>query len=253
MAASLESNQLVRTGICSTAAIGAAEDPERCLHTVLRVGLDGVLPSWWAALLLTMVRCALTVDRHDDARRWAVLARERAAALRLPASSARAAIATAEALLADDQPQRAADAALEAVATGEHAGALRDAAEARLLAGRALAAAGDTERAITVLQKLAADSARGGALALTRAAGRELRRLGARPATKARRAAEWRPGTGLSPREREIAQLVAAGHSNKQIAATLHLSEKTVRNTLTRVYAKLEIRSRTQLARLHAN
>jgi DNA-binding NarL/FixJ family response regulator len=42
---------------------------------------------------------------------------------------------------------------------------------------------------------------------------------------------------------------VAAGSSNKQVAARLYLSEKTVENALTRVYAKLGVRSRTQLSR----
>ena len=62
-----------------------------------------------------------------------------------------------------------------------------------------------------------------------------------------RRAAHG-PAT-LTEREREIAELVAHGHTNKQIAAALFLSEKTVRNALTRIYAKLGVRSRTQLVR----
>jgi DNA-binding CsgD family transcriptional regulator len=52
----------------------------------------------------------------------------------------------------------------------------------------------------------------------------------------------------LSDREREIAALVAAGRTNGEIAAGLHLSEKTVANHLTRIYAKLEISSRSALA-----
>jgi len=42
---------------------------------------------------------------------------------------------------------------------------------------------------------------------------------------------------------------VAAGRSNNRVAATLFLSQKTVANALTRVYTKLGVRSRTQLAR----
>jgi DNA-binding NarL/FixJ family response regulator len=52
----------------------------------------------------------------------------------------------------------------------------------------------------------------------------------------------------LSEREREIAELVAAGRTNGEIAADLHLSEKTVANHLTRIYTKLEISSRSALA-----
>jgi DNA-binding NarL/FixJ family response regulator len=62
------------------------------------------------------------------------------------------------------------------------------------------------------------------------------------------RRATHRPGE-LTEREREIAELVAHGRSNKEIAAALFLSEKTVGNALTSIYAKLGVRSRTQLAR----
>ncbi|MBI5653613.1 MAG: helix-turn-helix transcriptional regulator [Chloroflexi bacterium] len=52
----------------------------------------------------------------------------------------------------------------------------------------------------------------------------------------------------LSPRENEIASLVATGASNKEIAYQLALSPKTVTNTLTRVFAKTGARGRTELA-----
>jgi DNA-binding CsgD family transcriptional regulator len=56
----------------------------------------------------------------------------------------------------------------------------------------------------------------------------------------------------LSETERRIATLVAAGRANKQIAAELHITVRTVESNLTRVYRKLGIRSRSQLAaRLH--
>lgn len=54
--------------------------------------------------------------------------------------------------------------------------------------------------------------------------------------------------THLSPRETEIASLVATGASNKEIAHQLDLSPKTVTNTLTRVFAKTGARCRTELA-----
>lgn len=52
----------------------------------------------------------------------------------------------------------------------------------------------------------------------------------------------------LTRREQEIAALVATGASNKQIAYHLAISEKTVKNTLTRVFVKTATQSRTQLA-----
>jgi DNA-binding CsgD family transcriptional regulator len=57
------------------------------------------------------------------------------------------------------------------------------------------------------------------------------------------------PDTALTPTEQRIADLVAAGHSNPEIAATLYISVKTVEANLTRIYRKLGLRSRVDLAR----
>jgi DNA-binding CsgD family transcriptional regulator len=56
------------------------------------------------------------------------------------------------------------------------------------------------------------------------------------------------PSPGLTDRESEVARLVAGGATNASIATALTLSEATVKAHLTKVYAKLGIRSRTQLA-----
>jgi DNA-binding NarL/FixJ family response regulator len=53
---------------------------------------------------------------------------------------------------------------------------------------------------------------------------------------------------GLSPREREILQLVAEGLPNKQIASRVGLTDGTVRWHLRHVYHKLHVRSRTEAA-----
>jgi len=53
----------------------------------------------------------------------------------------------------------------------------------------------------------------------------------------------------LTPAERRIAELAAAGHSNPEIAATLYISIKTVEANLTRIYRKLGARSRVDVAR----
>ena len=50
---------------------------------------------------------------------------------------------------------------------------------------------------------------------------------------------------GLSARESEVMDLIASGRSNGEIARELFLSEKTVKNHVNRIYAKLEVRSRT--------
>lgn len=60
-----------------------------------------------------------------------------------------------------------------------------------------------------------------------------------------------RPSTGwaaLTPTERQVADLVAEGHSNKEVAARLFMSVPTVKTHLTHVYAKLGLTTRAQLA-----
>ena len=53
----------------------------------------------------------------------------------------------------------------------------------------------------------------------------------------------------LSPAERRVAEAVVAGLTNREVAAALFLSEKTVEFHLHNVFGKLEVRSRTQLVR----
>jgi DNA-binding CsgD family transcriptional regulator len=52
----------------------------------------------------------------------------------------------------------------------------------------------------------------------------------------------------LTPTERKICELAAAGLRNSEIAAKLFLSAKTVEANLSRSYRKLGVRSRTELA-----
>jgi DNA-binding NarL/FixJ family response regulator len=53
---------------------------------------------------------------------------------------------------------------------------------------------------------------------------------------------------GLSPRERRVVSLVAAGRSNDEIAADLALSVKTIEVALSRLYRRFGVASRTELA-----
>lgn len=71
---------------------------------------------------------------------------------------------------------------------------------------------------------------------------RELRAAG--EAIGNRRPSGW---SELSPQEQQIAQLAAAGLSNRAIAQRLYLSHRTVANHLYRTFPKLGITSRTQL------
>ena len=56
-------------------------------------------------------------------------------------------------------------------------------------------------------------------------------------------------GDVLTRTEQRIAQLVAEGRSNKEVAAAMFVSPKTVETNLSRIYGKLGIHSRTELAR----
>jgi DNA-binding CsgD family transcriptional regulator len=54
--------------------------------------------------------------------------------------------------------------------------------------------------------------------------------------------------SALTATERRVAELVGSGHSNQETAAELFMSVKTVEANLTRIYRKLSVRSRTELA-----
>jgi DNA-binding NarL/FixJ family response regulator len=54
----------------------------------------------------------------------------------------------------------------------------------------------------------------------------------------------------LSPREKEVLSLIATGANNREIAQELYISEKTVKNHITSILSKLNLRDRTQAALL---
>jgi DNA-binding CsgD family transcriptional regulator len=56
----------------------------------------------------------------------------------------------------------------------------------------------------------------------------------------------------LSPRELDVLRLAGAGRTNKEIGAELYLSEHTVRNYLSSVFAKLGVSRRSEVAALAA-
>ena len=67
----------------------------------------------------------------------------------------------------------------------------------------------------------------------------ELARIGGRPPSS----------DELTPTEQRIAALVAEGKTNKEVAAILVVADRTVESALTQIYRKLDVRSRTELAR----
>jgi DNA-binding CsgD family transcriptional regulator len=115
-----------------------------------------------------------------------------------------------------------------------------DAARALLVLGRAQRRAKKRAAARDSLQQARAGFEQLGCPGWAAAAAAELDRISGRRAA---------PAGGLTPGERRVAELVAGGLSNKEVAARLYLSVATVDTHLRGVYAKLGIRSRTQLAR----
>ena len=88
------------------------------------------------------------------------------------------------------------------------------------------------EQALAVFEEL-------GALVWAEFARSELARIGGRAPS----------GANLTVSERRLAELVAEGRSNKEVAAALFVTPKTVETKLSRIYAKLGIHSRAELAR----
>jgi len=115
-----------------------------------------------------------------------------------------------------------------------------DAARALLVLGRAQRRARKRAAARHSLEQARSGFEALGCPGWAQAAAAELDRVSGRRTT---------PGGGLTPGEQRVAELVAAGLSNKEVAEQLYLSVYTVEAHLSRAYAKLGVRSRGQLAR----
>ncbi|MFJ6798013.1 LuxR C-terminal-related transcriptional regulator [Streptomyces sp. NPDC091268] len=221
----------------------AAGDALGSLETLAGAGLGdpahGPLPlAERVALAETLCAAALAAGRTDAARGAARHARAAADELGLAGLGARAGLL--EAAVCEDPADalRLADGALSAAAGLGH---LADEGRARIAAARALARLGEPDRAA---RHLAAAAYTATACASVRLA---------REATAAREEAEAAPAEAaymLSQREYEISLLVSQGCTNRQIARTLGVSHKTVETHLGRIFAKLEVSSRAEIANM---
>ena len=66
-----------------------------------------------------------------------------------------------------------------------------------------------------------------------------------KPPQPAKCPSDWK---GVTPREREVLKLIAAGASNREISQMLHIAEKTVKNHVSNILSRVGLRDRTQLA-----
>jgi DNA-binding CsgD family transcriptional regulator len=210
--------------------------------------LDLVGAHGWTVL----TEAHLDLGDLDGAGDAAMRAARRAAATGLPQQIGATSCAQARVRFAQGDAAAAVVAARDAVGRFDEAGNPVLAARARATAGAALVASGADEAAKHEL--LAAESAfsAAGATRERDAAVLALRRLGHRVPRRVVRPIDGTGLTQLSAREREVAGRIAAGDTNREVAATLFLSEKTVGSHLARIYAKLDVHSRAALAAIVA-
>ena len=134
--------------------------PERAVELLLeRAGGEELtlIPGGWRAYCLELLtRCWLALDRRSEAEHAARLAEVTATAVRLPLATAWADRAAAVVALHSGDAARAIERALASADAAQKIGAPIESALSRTLAGRALAQAGETDRAVAELRRAAA-------------------------------------------------------------------------------------------------
>ncbi len=227
-------------------------ETERALETMQALGSDEkefAVPVErcfdWETSALAELEVGDVEAAEAHAERAAELA-ESLVGLRMPA--ALAARAEAAILLHKGEAEAAQAPARAGVDAALAAGAGLQAAFARQLLGRALAASGERAQAIAELREAERELDGCGSMRERDAVRRELRKLGARREARGPAAGETGVGS-LTKREREIADLVTDRLTNKEIAAGLFLSEKTIESHLRNIFFKLGASSRVEVAR----
>ena len=201
--------------------------------TIRRALAESTMRPNRAALLPAMVEITLAAGETDEARAACDELDEIAAGYEGGMLDAVAAAARGAVLLAEGDAERALVSLRRAVRGWQQLDAPYETARARALVARACRALGDDEGA-----------------ALELAAAREaFAALRAAPALAEVDAlverAMSRSPRGLTERELEVLRLVAAGRTNKAIAAELVLSERTVERHVSNIFAKLGVSSRS--------
>jgi DNA-binding NarL/FixJ family response regulator len=211
----------------------AQGDASVAAASIRRVVDEATEPGQRAAQLPACVEIMLAVGDLEAAREAGAELERLAQDLDSAALAARAARARGAVELAKGDPRAALAALRRAAQAWRELEAPYEAARARELLGRACQALGDADAA-----QLELEAARA-AFAELRAAP-DLARVDPLLGE-----GEPRDRHGLSPRELEVLRLVAAGKSNREIAAALTISEHTVARHLQNIFAKLGVSSRT--------
>jgi DNA-binding CsgD family transcriptional regulator len=213
----------------------AIEELKGCArsHPVFGGENPAMLP-WRSAAALSLA----DLGRHDEARSLA--ADEVSRARSFGAAPAIGIALRAQALVGPrtERPKRLA----EALAVLEPSHARLEHARVLVDLGATFRAAGQRTAARDPLLEGLALAARCGARTLEHRARAELAAVGVRPRT-----AEHAGADSLTPSERRVVELAAAGGTNREIAQGLFVTEKTVETHLGRAFRKLDISSRRQL------
>jgi DNA-binding CsgD family transcriptional regulator len=228
---------------------GRVERAQEIMHALGSDDLPNKIPVEkcfdWEVLALV----ELALGRKDSADGYARRAEQHAEMLGLRLPTAIALRARAAVQLANDEPLDAARLSTESAKVAAAAGARLPAAFSLALAGRALAVAGEREQAIAVLREAEGELNACGSVRVRDEMRRELRRLGARAEPRGPASAEDSGVAALTKRELEIAGLVTDRRMNREIAAELFLSEKTIESHMRNIFFKLGASSRVEVAR----
>jgi DNA-binding CsgD family transcriptional regulator len=197
-------------------------------------GENPALLAWRSAAAMSLVE----LGRTDEARALAADELRRAETF----GSARAIGIALRAHALVGPPAERSDRLAAALAVLEPSPARLEHARVLVDLGAALRAAGQRRAAREPLLEGLALASRCGARALVRRARAELAAIGIRPRT-----ADHTGVDALTPSERRVVDLAATGGTNREIAQTLFVTEKTVETHLGRAFRKLDISSRRQL------
>ena len=221
-------------------SLGDAEHAERVLGELWRDSLTaGIVEPGENRYLLDLAEALVALGRLDEADEIAAELERRGSELARPAVLAVAAHCRGVVACARDELDRG-------LRELEHALVFHDRVTLPFHRARTLLALGAAQRRsrrrrdarATLEHARAALEELGASLWVPRAAD-ELARIGGRA-----------PSDGqLTPSEQRVADLVAEGRTNREVAAALVVTERTVETHLSHIYRKLGVRSRTELSR----